>query len=171
MNKAMLRVLAVTAFVLLVATPSAMADNYKVQLTNGTEVSTLYLPKEASWDREMLIFLTDTGNWMAVSKEEVEKIVSVIQQRGFGRVIDDKTVEIGFTANFGATDEELKAIEEGRTDLDRYLDVLQGMNQTQPQQDFSVEQFVSPGAAGQGGIPATYGASGVPSGGVQSVDP
>lgn len=171
MNKAMLRVLAATAFVLLVVTPSAMANNYKVQLKNGAEIGTLYLPKEASWDREMLIFLTDTGNWMAVSKDEVEKIVSSIQQRGFGRVIDDKTIEIGLTANFGATDEELKAIEEGRSDLDRYLEVLQGMNQTQPQQDFSVEQFVSPGAAGQGGIPASYGASSVPLGGVQSVNP
>ena len=171
MNKAMLRVLAATAFVLLVANLPAAAVNYKVQLKNGSEVSTLYLPKEASWDRDMLIFLTDASNWMAVSKDDVERIVSTIQQRGFGRVLDERTIEIGFTANYGATDEELKAIEEGRTDLDRYLDVLQSMNQTQPQQDFSVEQFVSPGTAGQGGIPATFGAPSAPFGGVQSVDP
>ena len=171
MNRAMLRVLATTAFLLLVANLPAVATKYKVQLKNGSELSTMYLPKEASWDRNMLIFMTDTGNWTAVSKDDVEKIISTIQQQGFGRVIDDKTIEIGFTANYGATDEELKAIEEGRTDLDRYLDVLQGFNQPQAQQDFSVDQFVSPGTAGQGGIPATFGAPSAPFGGVQTVDP
>jgi hypothetical protein len=138
------------------ATVPAAASKFTVYLTNGTEVSTLYLPKEASWDRDMLIFLTSTGNWMAVEKSDVVKIISTLQAQGFGKVLDDKTIEIGFTLNDAPTDEELRAAEEGRTDLDRYLDVLQQFNQPQ-QQDYSVQQFVSPDAAGQGGIPATYG--------------
>ena len=163
MNRAMLRVFGAAAFLLLVASLPAAASNYKVQLQNGTEFSTLYLPKEASWDPNKLIFLTSTGNWTAVEKDDVVKIISVLQQQGFGRILDDKTVEIGTVINDAPTEEELKAAEANKSDLDRYLDALREVNQPKQQQNYTVDQFVSPGEAGRGGgLPAGYGSPNAP---------
>ena len=164
MTRAMLRGMVAATFLLLVVNLPAAAAKFKVQLQNGTEIGTLYLPKEASWDRTKLIFLTSTGNWMAVDKSEVVKIVSTLQQQGFGKVLDDKTIEIGFLVNDAPTEDELKAAEAGRSDLDRYLDTLRQLNQPRDQPDYSVQQFVSPDQAGRGtgGIPAGYGAPNAP---------
>jgi hypothetical protein len=167
MNKAMWKTVTLatclTVALALVASLPAAASKFRVQLTNGTEFNTLYLPKEAGWDTNMLIFQSSTGNWVAISKDEVAQIVSTLQQQGFGRIIDDKTVEIGYTANFGATDEELEAAEAERTDLDRYLDTLRELSGGRQAPDYTVDQFVNPGEAGGGGIPAGFGAPNAPS--------
>lgn len=137
-----------------VALPAA-ANKYIVTLTNGAKFETLRQPSEAGWDRTMVMVLTDAGNWIAIRQEEIQDVTAEIEIKGFGKVIDSKTVQVGTSINDAPTEEEEAA------QRDPMASFLEQLNQQQPQQrDYSVQQFVNPDDAGGGGLPASYGGGG-----------
>lgn len=148
--------LAAAAAVLLLSAAPVAAEIFHVELANGNVFDTRYQPEEASWDASLVLFLTDTGNWMAVPKEAIASITSETENQGFGKVINTTTVMLGYSAN----DAPLPGEESQFSEIDR----LQQLVQQQGQQDYSVQQFVEPGEAGgtTGGLPA-YGATAPPS--------
>lgn len=139
---------AVAAAVALCALASPLAaEIYHVELTGGNVFDTRYKPEEASWDPTIVLLLTDTGNWIAVPKAEIAGITTETESKGFGKVIDTTTVLLGWAAN----DAPLPEDEAQFSAVER---LQQMFTQQQQRQDFTVEQFVEPGQAGRGGLPA-----------------
>jgi hypothetical protein len=133
---------------LLVAVP-ASAEFYTVTLANGTEFSTRYRPKEASWDENMIMVLTDVGNWIAIEKGDIVSVIADIENAGFGKVIDTHTIAIGWSAN----DAPMEDPEASLDPMARLFNFLSDQEANRP--DYSVPQFVEPGEAGQGGLPVS----------------
>ncbi|HVS03067.1 MAG TPA: hypothetical protein VMT16_09875 [Thermoanaerobaculia bacterium] len=138
----------------LVALPAG-AGTYHVELLNGTAFETRYQPKEAAWDPSMIVFSSETGNVVALPKSLVAAITSEAESRGFGRVIDTTTVDMGILPNDMPTEAE-RAAAEARAGSDALTQFLS--------RSYDMEQFVEPDEVG-GGIPV-WGAGfggGVPS--------
>ena len=131
----------------LVAVPAA-AEVFTVTLTNGATLDTRYRPRQAAWDPGMIELLSEQGNWTAVSKSLVSGITALSEVKGFGRVIDTTTIDLGFAPN-------------DRVENVPFVDDQMDLNPT-----YDIEQFVEPGSTG-GGIPVFGtvggGAVGIPS--------
>ena len=82
----------------LPATPAA-AEIFHVELADGHVFDTRYQPEEASWDSNLMLLLTDTGNWIAVPKADVAGITTETETKGFGQVVNTTTVVLGWAAN------------------------------------------------------------------------
>jgi hypothetical protein len=80
------------------ARPAAAAV-YHLTLTNGSVIDSLYEPQEASWDHDMVLVLTDAGNWMGVEKADLATVSSENAMRGFGVVINATTIALGDAPN------------------------------------------------------------------------
>lgn len=143
--------LAVVAAVVLVAAPGA-AETYTVTLANGKTIESRYQPQEASWNSDMVMILTDQGNWIALSRDQIAEVVSETEARGFGKRIDTHTVDLGLAPNDAPVPEEEDQFTQ---QLNRLQQVLQGGQQ---QRSYDIEQFVSPNEVGAGGLPVGYGA-------------
>lgn len=148
--------LLVALAVVLVALPVA-AETFTLKLKNGNSFETRYRPQVASWDPDMVMMLTDHGHWIALPRAEVEEVISDFEQRGFGKIIDTTTIDLGIAPNDQPTPEDAQ----GPTALEQLQSVLQ-----QQERSYDIQQFVSPGQAGQtgGGLPVGFGA-GIGSGG------
>lgn len=138
---------------LLVAAPMA-AELFTVELESGTEFETRYQPREAPNDSDRVMFITSQGNWISVDKREIAEIVSVAEEKGYGKVIDTTTIEMGVLPNDRPqVDPAAQQERQSRSALEDYLT-----------RDYSVDQFVDPGEAGGGGVPALgtgfYGTTG-----------
>ena len=131
---------------LLVALPAA-AEVYTVTLTNGTEFETRAHPTIAGWDDEVVLLLTDVGNWIGIAKSDIVSVIADTERDGFGKVIDVHTVALGWAPN-DAPVEDPDAALDPTTRLLNFLAAEQSNRQ-----DFSVQQFAEPGDAGQGGLP------------------
>jgi len=127
------------------------AEIFHVELVDGNVFDTRYQPEEASWDSTLVLMLSDTGNWIAVPKSEIAGITTETETKGFGKVIDTTTVLLGWAAN----DAPLPEDEAQFAAVERMQQLFE---QQQRGQDYTVEQFVEPGEAGRGGLPA-YGAT------------
>jgi len=149
-----LRLIALAAVLLLVTT-SAQALFFTVTLKNGTTFETRYRPVQADWDPEISMFLSDRGNWVAIPNDEIEDVVSVFEESGFGYQLDTTTRFIGWSPNDLV---ETKVDKDGNvTESARYdLGADQGAAT-----DYSIDQFINiqtgtsygnPGAS-DGGIP------------------
>lgn len=140
------------------ALPAAAGD-WVVTLHNGTEFVSRYQPEEASWDPEVVLLLTADGNTIGLSRADVASVSSDIESRGFGTVIDDKTISLGWAPN-DLPEADAAAAGQG---LSPEMQILQQMIAAQGQQapPQNVQQFVDPGFAG-GGLPAF----GTPTGGI-----
>jgi len=141
---------------LLVAVP-ATAEIYTVTLSNGSEFQSRHRPTEASWNENVIMILTDVGNWIALDKGDVVSVISETENDGWGKVIDTHTIALGWLAN----DAPVGTPEELMDPMTRLLSFLQDQDANQP--DYSVSQFVEPGEAGQGGLPVS-GLTSPPSG-------
>jgi hypothetical protein len=139
----MLLVLAVAA-----AAPVA-AEIYTLTLDNGTVFETRYAPLEDPTNPDNVQFLTDTGNWITLPLAMVESMTTDTELYGFGRVIAANTIELGMSFNDLPNPDETGAPADSSQALLEYL-------QSQPQRDYSVQQFVEPEEAGRGGLPVTY---------------
>lgn len=137
MSSARSRVLfaAAVAFVLVAGT--AVAESYTLQLVSGATMLTRHRPQEASWDRNMILVLTDVGNWIAVERGEVASIVSDLNNRGFAKRIDASTVVLGWSAN----------------DYDETTAAASAQSFGPPERSYDQNQFVDPEDIG-GGFPA-----------------
>lgn len=141
--------------VLLVAVPAA-AEVFHVTLKNGTTFDTRYQPQQASWDPNQIVFLTDVGNWIALGSDEVASVQSEIEVKGFGRVINTTTIELGMAPN------DLPG-EEGETDpQQQFLALMRQQVEAQQQvpANYSMPLVTRIGATG--GIPLGFTANTTP---------
>lgn len=130
----------------VLAAAPAMAEVFTVTLTNGTTFESRYRPRQASWDTGMLEFLNELGTWVALPKTLVTDIAAQSETRGFGRVIDTTTVDLGIAPN------DLPQETAGQVSPADAL--AQAFNR-----NYDIQQFVEPGDVG-GGLPVGYGSSG-----------
>ncbi|HEV7504081.1 MAG TPA: hypothetical protein VGS07_04150 [Thermoanaerobaculia bacterium] len=140
------------AFALL-AVP-ATAEVFHVTLTNGTTVDSAVQPQQASWDPNMVMLLTDVGNWVGFPKDEIADIKAVDPTAGFGVRISSTAIALGRFSN--DLPEPTKG---GAQDQDKYLAAAtRAMEAAEKQQHYSVQQFVEPNQTQ--GIPAAFAGSG-----------
>ena len=133
----------------VVWTAPAVAEVYHVELANGEQFDSRYPPEEASWDSDLLLFHTETGNWAGIRRDEVVRVTIETELRGAGRRLDATTVYMGRTANAAP-------ISGGENETDPAVQLLQAIyDQNQAQQDYTIDQFVEPGEMG-GGIPVGF---------------
>lgn len=135
----------------LLALPAG-AEIYTITLTNGTVVETAQQPQEATWDSSLVLFLTDVGNWIGVSKTEIESVRTETQRKGYGIRISDSTVAIGWAPNDLPTEEEAQARGGGAERVGQALDRIVGMREQESQ--YSIDQFVEP--EGTQGMPSRF---------------
>lgn len=131
----------------LLAVPAADAATYIVTLDNGNTFESRFQPSEASWDPDMVMLMTEHGNWIGLEKSNIREVTTDIESAGFGTVIDSKTISLGVLAN--DRPEPTEGEPSNRELIQEFLS-----NQPPPP-DYSVEQFVDPSDAG-GGLPVGY---------------
>ena len=149
----MRRSLTLVALLTLLALPVS-AEVFTVTLTNGSTLETQYQPQEAAFDNDMVLLLTEVGNWIGVRRDEIESVVSDAESSGFGKVIGKNTIDLGWAAN-DAVDPNAPAAD-GKEDpgLSLAAQALQNLyEQRQAQESYTVKQFVQPNETQ--GIPAT----------------
>lgn len=142
----MRRSFTLVALLALSAVPVS-AEVYTVTLTNGSTLETQYQPQEAPFDNDMVLLMTEYGNWIGVRRDEIESVTSDAETSGFGKVIAKNTVLLGWAAN-DATDPNAPVPEgQGRTDpaLAATAQALQNLyQQRQAEQSYTIQQFVQP---------------------------
>jgi hypothetical protein len=142
MSRSPFRVAPLLVALALLALP-ATADVFYVTLTNGTVIETARQPQQASWDPNMVLLLTEVGNWVGFPKEEVKNVRSEDPTQGFGIRISDKAIALGRSPNDlpGAKTKQDEA-------NDRYLEIANRMlDLAEQQQHYSVQQFAEPNSA------------------------
>lgn len=77
----------------------ASAGSFTVSLHNGATFESRYQPKAAAWDDNVILVLDELGNWVALERGDVKQVISDVEARGYGRVIDTTTKEFGFAPN------------------------------------------------------------------------
>ena len=137
------------ALVLAAALP-ATAEYFTVKLVNGNEFDTLYRPRLAAESGEKVLIATETGNWIALPIEAIESVVSHIEARGFGKVINTTTILIGTAPN----DAEVPGEDVEVDSATRLLNYLESQGQPQAPPPFTVQQFAEPNSVG--GIPLGF---------------
>jgi hypothetical protein len=150
MSRSLSRVGLVLVVLALLALP-ASADVYFVTLTNGTVIETARQPQQASWDPSMVLLLTEVGNWVGFSKDEIKNVRSEDPQQGFGIKISDKAIALGRAPNDlpGAKTKQEEA-------ADRYLEYANRLLDIMDQRaNYSVRQFSEPNSSQ--GVPMNYG--------------
>lgn len=139
--------IATAAAIGLLAAPLA-AETYLITLQNGSTIQSRYQPQESSWDAGMVLFMTETGNWIGLKKSDIANVEQENNLRGFGFVINPTTVALGWAPNDAADPAA------AQDDLgSRLLQALGG--EPQPaQKPYSVQQGVS--TEQTQGIPLSY---------------
>jgi len=133
-------IVAVAALCLL-AVP-ATAEIFTVTLSSGATFQSRYQPEIASWDANKVLLLTTVGNWIGLDKSDITNVKVDHQTGGYGRVIDNTTVDMGYTANDNPTAEPGQSA----SPQERLLAYLEGQ-QNQQQPVYNTEQFVEPDQA------------------------
>ncbi|HEY0556461.1 MAG TPA: hypothetical protein VGG20_19560 [Thermoanaerobaculia bacterium] len=150
MSRSLSRVGLVLVVLALLALP-ASADVYFVTLTNGTVVETARQPQQASWDPNMVLLLTEVGNWVGFPKDEIKNVRSEDPQQGFGVKISDKAIALGRAPNDlpGSKTKQEEAADRYLEYANRLLDVMEQRS------NYSVRQFAEPNSSQ--GVPMNYG--------------
>ncbi|HEY4565143.1 MAG TPA: hypothetical protein VIJ36_19320, partial [Thermoanaerobaculia bacterium] len=141
----------------LLAAPAA-ADVYYVTLTNGQVIQTAHQPQQASWDPSMVLLLTEVGNWVGFPKDQIQGVRVEDPTQGYGIRISDKAIALGRSPNdLPTSDDSTKSRADQLTE--RYLSIAERQMQIQEdRRNYSVQQFVEPGASA--GIPLiSYGSN------------
>ena len=130
------RVLFAAAAAFVFVAGAAVAETYTVTLASGATMITRHRPQEASWNKDMILVLTDVGNWIAVERGTIAGITSDLNNRGFAKRIDATTIVLGWSAN-------------------DYDESMAGGAQSfgPPERSYDQNQFVDPEDIG-GGFPA-----------------
>jgi hypothetical protein len=135
----------------LLAMPAA-ADVFHVTLKNGAEILTASQPQQASWDPNMILLLTEVGNWIGFPQDEIESIRAENPTEGYGVRISDNVVALGWSPN------DLPVPAEGRAgDVNnRLAGIAERMLElAERQQQYSIQQGVQ--TEQTQGIPASFG--------------
>ncbi len=148
MVRNLLRLSPVVLALALLAVP-AYAEVFHVTLKNGTVIETAGRPQQASWDSKMVLLLTDMGNWVGFSQDEIAGIRSEDPIQGFGIRINDKVVILGLSPN------DLPDAK-GKDDVNsKFYDLANKMLDMQDKQNhYSIQQFVDPSQTQ--GIPSGF---------------
>jgi hypothetical protein len=134
----LLAVIALAGLAALAAAP-AQAEVFHVKLRNGTTIDTLYQPQQATWDPNVVILLSDAGNWIGVDQRDIDTVVSESQIRGFGIALNFNTIAIGWAPNDAIDPATLQTNPQAAT-----LQALQNIYQQQQEQaHYTIPQFVS----------------------------
>ena len=96
--KAAYRALVVAVVATLVTAPLSAAV-FVIHLENGTSFQTRYEPVDAEWDATKIAFLDEWGNDVALRKSDVVRIESDVEAAGYGRMIDNTTIALGWAPN------------------------------------------------------------------------
>ncbi|MBV8203041.1 MAG: hypothetical protein JOZ15_20685 [Acidobacteria bacterium] len=135
---AIIAVIALAGLAASTAAP-AQAEVFHVKLRNGTTIDTLYQPQQATWDPNVVILLSDAGNWIGVDQKDIDSVVSESQIRGFGVALNFNTIAIGWAPNDAVDPATIQANPQAAT-----LQALQNIyRQQQEQQHYTIPQFVS----------------------------
>lgn len=129
------RVLVCVLAAAVAAAPLAAAV-YTIQLTNGNSFETRYEPEDASYDSGKVVFLDETGLLITVAKSDIASIQSDFESKGYGRMINTTTMELGWAPN--------DAVEGGGAPADPLAQVQQAIQGQQ--QNVNYNQFVEPDA-------------------------
>jgi len=147
------------------------AEVFRVTLNNGQIFETAYQPQEASWDASMVLLLDDVGNWVGVSKADVQQVATVSETGAYGIMISKNTFELGVSANDAEAEEAAllaanggqpgqggkpSALEATQLQLAQ-LELQQKqaeLQQKQSDKNYGVKQFVEPGQTQ--GIPSRF---------------
>jgi hypothetical protein len=129
----------------LTATPAG-ADVFHVKLRNGTTIDTLYKPQQATFDPNLVILLSDVGNWIGIDQREIESVRSDSEIHGFGVALNFNTIAIGWAPN----DAPEPSAQSAQSATQQALQNL--YKQQQAQEHYTVPQFVS--TEQTAGIPA-----------------
>ena len=106
-----MRTLLALIILLSVLAPAAQAATYQIHVTGGTTFTTRYAPRLADFDPSLLMFMSDQSNWVSLPVALVSDIIVLEEALGYGTVIDDKTIMIGFTPNDNLSPEEQAELE------------------------------------------------------------
>jgi hypothetical protein len=132
----------------LIAIP-ATAEVYHVTLTNGTEIETARQPEQASWDPNMILFVTEVGNWVGFMKDEIQGIRAENPIEGYGMQINDNAIALGWSPN------DLPEPGKPGDASDRLASIAERQLEMQErQQNYSINQFVQPEETQ--GIPSSF---------------
>jgi hypothetical protein len=138
----------------LLAVP-ASAEVFSVTLTNGSVIETARQPEQASWDPNMVLLLTEVGNWVGFPKAEIQQIRAEDPVQGFGVRISDTAVALGWAPN----DLPDPAAARPGDVNDRMASIAERMLElAERQQRYSVGQGVQ--TEQSQGIPASFGGYG-----------
>ena len=130
----------------------AGADVFHVKLSSGTIIDSRYQPQDASWDKGLVLLLSDVGNWVGVRKTEIESVTSENATRGFGVTIRNNTISLGIAPNDQPNPKGEK--DKNAAAIDRLTQAIQGLAQGQQQAPYSIQQGVS--TENTQGIPAGF---------------
>jgi hypothetical protein len=155
--------LLVLAFALL-AVP-ATAEVFHVTLANGATVDSSVQPQQASWDPNMVMLMTEVGNWVGFPKNEIADIKVVDPTAGFGMRISSTAIALGRFSNDLPDPTKPSSPEDINN---RYLALAnKALELQEKQQNYSIQQGVS--TEQTQGIPAAfagYGNGGLSAGAV-----
>jgi hypothetical protein len=142
------------------ATRPAAAEVYTIRLANGTTFESRYQPKQAAWDTTLVTFVDETGTEIALQQALIADVTAQSETKGYGRVLDTTTIDLGFMPN----------------DLDQSQQIMAQQAALNPQGQLAVDpnsaaaqQFLEPNAVGAGipmGFNSTTSNINVPVGGV-----
>ncbi|MFL6198424.1 MAG: hypothetical protein ACJ76J_04550 [Thermoanaerobaculia bacterium] len=135
---------ALLALLVLPAIPAA-AEVFTVTLKNGSTLETQYQPQEASFDKDLVLLLTEVGNWVGVRRDEIESVVSDAESSGFGKVIGKNTVDLGWSANDNVDPNAQAAAGKADPGMSLAAQVLQNVYEARQLADsYTIKQFVQP---------------------------
>jgi hypothetical protein len=129
----------------LTATPAG-AEVFHVKLRNGTTIDTLYKPQQATFDPNVVILLSDAGNWIGINQREIDNVLSDSEIHGFGVALNFNTIAIGWAPN----DAPEPGAQSAQSATQQALQNL--YRQQQEQEHYTIPQFVS--TEQTAGIPA-----------------
>lgn len=137
--------------VALVASPAA-AELFYVTLNNGSVLESRYQPQQASWDGNLVLLMTEVGNWIGVRRDEIQDVTSETQNRGYGIAINTTTILLGFAPN-DAADPNAEPAEGTQATVGAQV-LQQFIQQREKENSYTVQQFVEPGETQ--GIPSRF---------------
>jgi len=155
MSRSRLHLLLLVLALCVIPGVQASAEVFHVTLTNGSVIDTAYQPQQASWDPNMVLLLTETGNWVGFPKDEIDSIQAEDPAQGFGVRISDKAIALGLSPN----DLPVPTENGAQQAADRYYQLVErALAAAESRQNYSVQQGVS--TEQTQGIPVGFGNSG-----------
>jgi hypothetical protein len=147
MSRSLTRVWPLLLLALALLAVPASADVYYVTLTNGSVIQTSHQPQQASWDPNMVLLMTEVGNWIGFPKDQIQGVRVEDPTQGYGVRISDKAIVLGRSPNDLPLPDD---VTKSKSDLlnDRYLSLAERqLALEEARRTYTVQQFAEPGAA------------------------